>query len=206
MSMKKGVPTFGSESVRYWQPQAGTNTVFFLSGVEDIFWSSDFISLYSKAAYGNKAYPLSISWQYTGPSDPSNILCPEVKKTYKAMAYIAYYDNSELKMGVYKFGKTMHNALITLNSDRELKNSAINIAKMGVSWLPSINSKTPVPEDIRKWPLPSDETSAKFFDYYENSESVWASLRTRLQVSTNQEVMELFGVTVVDNNNNELID
>lgn len=199
--MQKGVaPSENSGSgVGYWRPanKTGRNEVVLISDPETIM-SGEFVKLWKQNGFGGASYPLNASWEYLGKSDPKNTLCPNEKPQYAAGVWVAYEEDGAWKPGLWIVSKSVHSAIINMFEDSPAKGGVINIMMQNKHWTVSYVSKKTAPAAALDVELPDDEVTERLMGSYEDADSVWEMLRNRLEVSSNEEVMELFGVGVGD--------
>jgi len=185
--------------IGWWKPtdnKGGRNEVVLLSDIADIPSSPDFVKLFQKSNFGKPAYPATMTWLDTGKDDPRHVLCPNEKLQYTALAWVAYEDNGEWKVGGWLMSKSVHTKLFNAFQDVDLKGKVINVQMVGTTWNVSYVGKKTAPAaalalDV---PEPNSEVEKRLLGVYDNSEAVWDELVKRMGVETREEVMEAFGV------------
>lgn len=177
----------------YWRPSAnGRNEVVLLTKPDDILWSTDFVKLFDSGKFG-KAYPVNMTWMYTGEDDdPYKILCPEQKLGYSAIAWVAYQDDDVWKVGLWTFSKSVHNILRNLAQDSDVYQKVINVQKVGNNWNVTLVSKKAVPEEVLELEVPSEQVAASMAGQYQTTDAIWEALQKRMNVKSKQEVIDAF--------------
>lgn len=175
--------------------KGGRNEVVLRSDIKDIPSASDFYKLFQKAAYGKPAYPVTMTWLDTGEDDPRHTLCPEVKPTYSALAWVAFEENGEWKLGAWIMSKSLHTKLYNAFQDADLTDKVINVQMVGTTWNVSHVSKKVAPPEALALDVPANgsDIEKRLLGVYDNSEAVWAELIKRLDVETKEDVMAKFG-------------
>ena len=196
-----GVPTIASNDnsgVGYWSPpekNGGRNEVVLLSDVKDIASLPNFIKLFKSSAY-SKSYPVTMTWADTGKDDPRHVLCPDEKPKYAALVWVAYEDKESgaWKVGAWIVSSSVHQKIYNASEDADLTGNVINVQKVGKVWDVRLVNKRKAPPEALKLEIPGEDVEERLMGVYENADAVWAELRKRLDVETNEEVMEIFGV------------
>jgi len=177
----------------YWRPSPnGRNEIVLLTKIEDVLWSNKFVKLFNSGKFG-KAYPVNMTWVFTGEdNDPYKILCPELKLSYGAIAWVAYQENDAWKVGLWTFSKSVHDILRNLAQDSEIFGKIINVQKVGNNWNVSLVSKKTTPEEVFELEVPDDDVASAMAGQFSSTDDIWDALRKRMNVLSNQEVIDAF--------------
>ena len=195
-----GEPTSGGGNTNYFKPdgKGGRNEVVLLSKLEDVLSSGDFVKLFQNGQFGKPSYPVTMTWLDTGPDDPRHVLCPDEKLQYGAIAWVAYQDGSEWKVGAWNMSKSTHTKLFNADLDAGLTGKVINIQKIDGRWNVTPVSKRTAPAEALELDVPGDDVTERMLGVYKDADAVWEELMKRMEVETREEVIAAFGVGDTD--------
>jgi len=195
-----GEPTVGNgNGIGWWKPadnKGGRNEVVLLSNIDQIPSSGEFVKLFQKAQFGKPAYPVTMTWLDTGADDPRHVLCPKEKLQYTALAWVAFEENGEWKIGGWLMSKSVHTKLFNAFQDVDLTGKVINVQMVGTTWNVSYVGKKTAPKEALALEIPvaGSEVERRLLGLYDDSDAVWDELVKRMGVESREDVMAAFGV------------